>query len=106
MGRKEVQACISSTGLPCAHLAWDKGSVPSLPWCVYREDSTDGLYADNANYSFVTRWAVELYERIRDEEIEASVEEALTREFNTFSRYETWLEDEGCLMVTYTFTEC
>lgn len=103
MARKEVQAAISPI-LPCAHMAWRKGSAPNLPWCVFYEDDMGGFYADG-EISSITHWTLELYQEYCDSAIEKQIEEAIVSNFSPFSRYETWVEEEGAILTVYQFTE-
>lgn len=103
LGRKQVQAAISQI-LPCAHLAWKKGKAPNLPWCVFYESGTDGFYSDNDSTD-ITRWTLELYQEYCDTALEKQIEEAIKTNFSPFSRYETWIPEEGAVMTVYNFTE-
>ena len=105
MSHKDVQATVKSVGIPCAHLAFPKGTAPKLPWAVYAENDTDGVCADNILYVPRHEWRVELYEASRDGELEEKLAQAIEQAFSPVRRYESWIEEENCLMVTFYFTE-
>lgn len=98
---KAVQSC----GIECAHMCFPKNSAPALPWAVYYVDETNGLCADNGTYDQVPTWIVELYERSMDFELESAVAQAIESAFAPPVIEQEWVEDEDCLMTTYTFRE-
>lgn len=108
MSHERVFNAIKETGVPCAHMAWPKGSAPALPWCVYylgdNHGYYGGFYADDTNYANCNLWIVELYMEYRDSEIEKKIEDAINT-ISPFRRYEVWVEKENCMMVSYMFTE-
>lgn len=104
MSHQKVQETVSGV-LPCAHLAFPKGTAPSLPWAVYAEENTEGVFADNTTYVPRHEWRVELYEASRDKELEDKLEQAIEQAFSPVRRYESWIEEENCLMVAFYFTE-
>lgn len=104
MSRKDVNAVLESTGLPAAHMAWPVGSAPDLPWAVFYLEEDRKLNADNRRWATYGTWAVELYQRAADPEIEGKVEDALSEAFGDYSKEETWVESENCLMTVYRFT--
>ena len=104
MSHKDVYKCVSEI-VPCTHLAYPTGKAPDLPWAVFLIDRSDGMYADDKKFATVNHWTLELMERGRDEELEAKLEQALTETFSPCKVVETWLEDEQCVQVRYSFTE-
>jgi hypothetical protein len=105
MSAKDVVAAVKAAGLPVAHVAWPVGSAPALPWCVYLIDEDGKLSADDSRWCSLTRWSVELYSKQGDEESAPKLEAALTAAFGDYSKEETWVESESCVMTSYLFTE-
>lgn len=90
--------------VPCAHMAWPKGCAPKLPWAVFYEDSSADFCADDSPWARAHEWTVELYERSGDSATEGALERSLAR-FGPVARYETWIDEEGCLMTAYSFKQ-
>lgn len=105
MGKKEVVAAVRSAGLQVAHMAWLVDSAPALPWCVFYLYEDGKFSADDKRYYAHPTWAVELYQRQSDTETETALESAIHASFGDFNKTEVWVESEGCLQTTYTFTE-
>lgn len=105
MSKANVVACVRSAGLQVAHMAWPVGSAPALPWCVFYLYEDGKLNADDKRYYACPTWAVELYQRQSDTETETALEDAIHVSFGDFNKTEVWVESEGCLQTTYTFTE-
>lgn len=103
MSYEDVQSCVSAV-VPCAHMAWPKGSAPPLPWAVFYADSEEP-FGDDGGFGSVTSWVVELYQRSMDAALERSLEGALREAFGPFGKSESWVADEGCLMTAYYFEE-
>ena len=111
MSYKEVYSVISSVPvgdgtLPCAHMTWTVGSqAPALPWAIYYLDDESSMNADDSRYCSVRRWFVELYQKARDPELEAALEQAIVDNFSPFEKSESWVASENCLLTSYNFTE-
>ena len=98
-------AALSATGIPIAHLSWPTGSAPELPWMVFYLSDDRRLNADNIRWNSFTEWTVELYQKNASEEVESLVEGAINDSFGDYYKEEMWLDDEQCVMTSYTFTE-
>lgn len=105
MSKEDVFAVATDAGMPAVHMAWPIGSAPALPWAAFHVSSQSGMNADNTLYAPSTRWAFELYQKTSDGELEARVEQSILGRFGPFSKTESWVEDENCLMTTYYFTD-
>lgn len=105
MSKQDVYSIAEDAGIPAVHMAWPIGSAPSLPWFVFYVSNQSGFNADDTMYAPVYRWALELYQKTSDEELEAKVEQSILEKFGSFSKSESWVEDENCLMTTYYFTD-
>lgn len=104
MKLSDVYTALSGAGIPIAYMAWPKGSAPQLPWAVYYLDDYDGVRADDEMWCEASKYIVELYQRLADEDVRERVEQAITASFGGFDKEETWVEDEGVYMTTYRFT--
>lgn len=102
MGHARVYATVSPV-VQVSHMDWH-GHAPPLPWAVYHgEDSP--YRADNGQFAVKHSWTVELYERVRDSELEQRLGAAIRDSFGSYRRNETYVESEECLMVSYYFSE-
>ena len=102
--RSRVFQALKETGIPVAHMAFEKGKAPALPWMVYIQGASSGMYADDSNYHKVTEFVVELYQMPTSREVEEKLEKAISQ-FGAWSREEEiWIEDEGCIETVYRFT--
>ena len=104
MSKEDVYALSAECGIPMAHMFFPEGSAPPLPWTVFFLDEENGLYADDRVYAHVERWTLELYQRSSDSQLEERLEAAIERAFGPYSKEESWVEKENCLLTAYTFT--
>ncbi len=105
MTPEKVVSCIKGCGLECAHMCFPKGSAPPLPWAVYYLDATDDMCADDGVFEEVAEWTVELYEKSADYGLHRKVKAAIAEAFAPPTVEQTWVDDENCLLTTYTFRE-
>lgn len=105
MSAQDVYRAITSAGVRCARTCWPKGSAPALPWAVYLLDSDAPVSADDSRYAECRRWRVELYQRGRDAALEAALLSAISESFGPYSLSESWVESEGCDMLSVVFTD-
>lgn len=105
MSAVDVVAACEAVGLPCACMAWPVGSAPPLPWCVWRLEYTDGFDADDLVYARTDRIVLELYERSMDASLEAALEASISATFGPYSKSQSWVYDEGCVLTSYGFTD-
>lgn len=104
MSRKQVAAALKASGIPFAHMAWPVNQAPDLPWCVFYLDEDSRLHADNRRWASYGSWIVELYQKAADSAVEEAVEDAVATAFGDYSKSETWVDSEDCLMTSYRFT--
>lgn len=104
MSHKTVYECVSGL-VPCRHMEWSlEDDVPPLPWAIYTGEEHP-VCADNSTLAVRNDWTVELYEHARDAALEKALGEAIRAEFGNYTRRESWVKSEDCLMVTYEFHE-
>lgn len=104
MSHRKVYECVSRF-VPCRHMEWSlEEDVPPLPWAIYTGEEHP-VCADNSTLAVRNDWTVELYEHARDAEIEKALGEAIRAEFGNYTRRESWVKSEDCLIVTYEFHE-
>lgn len=103
MSYSDVYECVSQV-VPCRHYAWPDDSAPALPWAVYTGES-DPIVADDFQTGAIHHWTVELYEKRRDAQLEASLEAAIVAAFGNYTKREVPIKSEDCLMVTYDFRQ-
>lgn len=100
MNRTQIYTALSASTIPCAHYCFPVGNAPKLPWCVFYENEDDPLFADNKRLVESPKWTVELYESYADETTEALLENCLAS-IGSFTKTESWLAEENCLLITY-----
>lgn len=101
--RERVFKALKATGIPVAHMAFEKGKAPKLPFMVYIQGDSTDFYADDSNYLTKSEFSVELYQQPTSRETEKKLEAALS-EFGAWSRdEEIWIESEGCIETVYHF---
>jgi hypothetical protein len=99
---KAVYSVLSEV-VPGTKDAWPVGNAPPLPWFVYRRAWGGEIYADNDNISLLPRYTAELYMAENDPEVLGRFEDAVSS-LGTYSRRDSWLESQSCLMYTFRFT--
>ena len=104
MSKKDVQTLSKECGIPMAHMCFPEGSAPPLPHAVFYLEHENGMYADDCNYADVEEWALELYQVSSDSKLERSLEKAIEGAFGSYSKEESWVEKENCLLTAYRFT--
>ena len=91
---------LQSTGLPCAYSHFRTDQDP--PYIVYIGNGQDNLNADNTHYWRNNRYQVEYYFTAKNEQNEASIEDALLAAgFNYDKSEDLYLEDQGVFLIYY-----
>lgn len=91
---------LQSTGLPCAYSHFKTKQSP--PYIVYIGNGQDNLNADNTHYWRNNRYQVEYYFTAKNEQNEASIEDALLAAgFNYDKSEDLYLEDQGVFVIYY-----
>lgn len=103
MSHRSVYQAVSSV-VPCAHIEWENGSAPEMPWATYDGDS-DAVWAGDEQIAVRHKWTVELYEKRRDAAVEKELGDAIRAAFGGYDRRESYISSEKCLMVAYDFEE-
>jgi len=95
-----IYQTLQSTGLPCAYSHFKTKQSP--PYIVYIGNGQDNLNADNTHYWRNNRYQVEYYFTAKNEQNEASIEDALlTAGFNYDKSEDLYLEDQGVFLIYY-----
>ena len=94
---------LSSSGIPGARTAYQKGKAPPLPWFVYLRERGGEVFADDSNHSKLQRYRAELYQREYDPDVQEAFEAAIAS-IGPYTSYDTWLPTEQCIETVYEFT--
>ena len=95
-----IYQTLQSTGLPCAYSHFRTDQDP--PYIVYIGNGQDNLNADNTHYWRNNRYQVEYYFTAKNEQNEASIEDALLAAgFNYDKSEDLYLEDQGVFLIYY-----
>jgi len=101
MKRAEIIEMLNSTGLPVTYFQWQVGQVPPLPYLVYYYPIMTPETADGKNHASVYQFNVELYTKNKSFETEDLVEAAFTDKGITFTKDESYINDEHMYEVLY-----
>jgi hypothetical protein len=95
-----IYQTLQSTGLPCAYSHFKTPQEP--PYLVYIGNGQDNLDADNTHYWRNNRYQVEYYFATKDEQNEASIENALLEAGYLYEKSEdVYIEDQGVFVIYY-----
>ena len=81
--------------------AFKKGAAPKLPYICYMATQTDNFKADNQVYEVIQGVDIELYTQNKDITSEGLIEAALKDNNIVWEKYEDYIEDQNCYMITY-----
>jgi len=91
---------LQSTGLPCAYSHFKTKQSP--PYIVYIGSGQDVFEADNTHYWKENTYQVEYYFTTKNEQNEASIENALLEAGYLYDKSEdNYIEDEGVFVIYY-----
>lgn len=85
-----------------AYRAFPVGKAPKLPFICYLCTNTTNFAADDYVYQVIQEVDVELYTAKKDEASERAVEDKLNELGLVWDKYEEYIDDENCYMITYT----
>lgn len=94
---------LQTIGLPVAYSHFiDKDSPTEPPYLVYIGDGQDTFDADNTHYYRENRYQLEYYFIQKNEETEATIEEALLDAGYIYEKSEdVFIEDENVFVIYY-----
>ena len=91
---------LQSTGLPCAYSHFKKEQSP--PYIVYIGNGQDVFEADNTHYWRQNTYQVEYYFTTKNEQNEASIEDALLEAGYLYDKSEDiYIEEEEVFVIYY-----
>ena len=95
-----IYETLQSTGLPCAYSHFRTDQTP--PYIVYIGNGQDVMEADNTHYWRNNRYQVEYYFTTKNEQNEASIEDALLAAGYLYEKSEdVYIEDQGVFVIYY-----
>lgn len=95
-----IYETLQNTGLPCAYSHFRTDQVP--PYIVYIGNGQDVMEADNTHYWRNNRYQVEYYFTTKNEQNEASIEDALLAAGYLYEKSEDiFIEDQGVFVIYY-----
>ena len=95
-----IYSVLQSTGLPCAYSHFRTPQEP--PYIVYIGNGQDVFEADNTHYWRKNTYQVEYYFTTKNEQNEASIEDALlTAGFLYEKSEDVYIEDQGVFVIYY-----
>lgn len=99
---KDVKTLIESFGLPYAYYQFEEGTAQKLPFICFYYTGSDDLGADDVNYAKIRDLVIELYTSVKDFELEAQIEDALTAAGLFYAKEETRIDSEQMYEVLYS----
>ena len=95
-----IYQVLQITGLPCAYSHFKKPVDP--PYIVYIGNGQNVMEADNTHYWRRNQYQVEYYFTTKNEQNEASIEDALLGAGYLYDKDEdVYIEDEGVFVIYY-----
>lgn len=98
---RELVKGLEMTGLEVAYYQWPENEAPNPPYLLYYFPNSDDFIADGENYTKINALAVELYTNVKDFELEARVEQALTELGLVYTRSEQYISSEKMYEVLF-----
>lgn len=99
MTLQELSALLKTTGLPVTYRKWPENHSPPLPFICYIVAYSNNFAADGEVYYPINHIQVELYTKLKDQEMEARVETALAP--FVWEKTETYIDTERCYQIMY-----
>lgn len=95
-----IYQVLQSTGLPCAYSHFKKAQSP--PYIVYIGNGQETFQADNTHYWKQNTYQVEYYFTTKNEQNEASIENALLEAGYLYEKSEDiYIEEEEVFVIYY-----
>jgi hypothetical protein len=99
MSLEQLAESLTKTGLLVTYRAWPAKEVHEPPFLCYLATGANPTYADGGVYYHYDDVRVELYTALKDQALEAKVEEALSG-FH-WKKEETYIDTQRCYMIIY-----
>ena len=101
MTYQEVDAMVSSLGLPYSYYQFTEKTAQPCPFLCFYYEVSDDFAADNRNYQKIRPLTIELYTDDKDFALEAQIETALAAAGLVYSRSEVYIGSERMYQITY-----
>ena len=101
MTREEVNTLIANFNLPYAYYQFKENTKQAPPYITFFFSENRDVYADNSNYVDKEQLNIELYTKIRDFDLEKTIEDTL--KLNGFSYYKeySFIDSENIWQIAY-----
>lgn len=101
---EETYETLAALGLPGRFEAYPVDKAPEPPFFVYTVDDGGEFYTDDGTFARLPKMHVELFEKVADPALEASVRDALEEAFGPVEQVGSWSQSEMCHIEQYDFT--
>lgn len=105
MTYKEIATMLNRVGIPTAYYQFSEEEIKAEnikpPFICFYYDRSDDFYADNSNYQKIVNLVIELYSDSKDFALEQTIEQILNENELTYTKNETFIEDELLFMEVY-----
>lgn len=102
MTYEQIFEMVETVGLPCAYYQFEDGTGQEPPFICWFYGNSADLAADNQNYQKIETLFIELYTRVKDFDLEATVETVLRNNGLTWEKEETYIDSEQMHETIYT----
>ena len=99
MTLEELKERLEATGFPVTYREWPETAAPPLPFICYLVAYSNNFSADGGVYYAIDRVQVELYTKLKEQDTEIKVEQALSGLF--WKKIETYISTEKCYPILY-----
>ena len=97
----KIAEMISSLDIPYAYYQFPEGTAQPTPFICFYYSNERGVKADNVNYAEIVNLTIELYTDNKRFDLEQRINDLLTENEISFSKYESYIDTEKMLMQTY-----
>ena len=99
MTLKELGQRLKATGLPVTYRSWPENGAPPMPYICYLATYSNNFGADDGVYHKIDHIQIELYTKLKDQEAEDKVENALSSLY--WQKTEEYIDSESCFQILY-----
>lgn len=95
----ELKRILDATGYHVAYSHFNKQT--KLPYITYLATYSSNVHADNKVYKKINNVDIELYNKIKDMQVEQTLEDLLDENELPYNKVETYIESEKVFQIIY-----